>query len=265
MIESSPFPDRQQTIYRDGDGPLILVLPSIGRGNDELAPFARVLASRGFKVLRPEPRGIGSAPWPQDVTLRDMADEVASLVRDEGSGPAIVAGHAFGNWSARMAAVRHPHLIAGVVLLAAAARQWPKSIIADVELCSDTAAPVEQRLSSLKRVFFASGNDASAWLDGWHPDLLDRQRAAGAAVDQAEWWGAGDAPLLDVIAEEDPFRPRDTWDELKDSFPGRCDRVTVIGASHALPFERPRECADAVASWIASTNPSGRSVKPTIR
>jgi len=241
-------------IHRDGDGPLIVVLPSIGRGNDELAPFASALASQGFKVLRPEPRGIGSAPWPVATTLHDMADDVGDLIIQESGGPAIIAGHAFGNWVARMTAVRHPGLVAGVVLIAAAATHWPRTIIADVELCSDIGAPRAKRLAALQRVFFASGNDPEAWLDGWNLALLERQRAAGTAVDQAEWWAAGDAPLLDLVADEDPFRPPASWNELKDSFPDRCDRVAITGASHALPFERPVECADAIANWIARKN-----------
>jgi len=261
VIEHLSSLHSDRTIHRDGKGPLIVVLPSIGRGNDELAPFASALALRGLQVLRPEPRGIGSVPWPLDTTLRDMADEVADLVSQEGGGPAVIAGHAFGNWIARMTTVRHPDLVAGVVLVAAAARQWPKAIIADVELCSDTDAPREQRLAALQRVFFARGNNPESWLQGWYRPLLERQKAAGAAVDQAEWWAAGNAPLLDLIADEDPFRPRDSWDELRDSFPGRCDRVVITGASHALPFERPTECADAIAGWIARKNLSAiRSV-----
>jgi pimeloyl-ACP methyl ester carboxylesterase len=238
--------------HSTGSGPVVIVLPSIGRGAAEMQPFAQALADGGVRVLLVEPRGIGGSIGPESYTLHDLAADIAGLIDATGTGPAILAGHAFGNWVARMTATLYPEKILGVVLLAAAAREWPRSIVSDIELCSDGTRDDRERLAALQRVFFAKGNDPAAWLQGWHPDVLDRQKKAGAAVDQTEWWAAGRAPILDIQADEDPFRPLESADELCSALPGRVETLRIPGASHALPVERPSETAVAILRWLAA-------------
>ncbi|WP_260855515.1 alpha/beta fold hydrolase [Mesorhizobium amorphae] len=63
------------------------------------------------------------------------------------------------------------------------------------------------------------------------------------------WWAAGTAPILEIIPEEDPFKPRDRWDELRKQFGERVTTVTVANASHALMPEQPAAVADAISKW----------------
>lgn len=231
-----------------GNGPAIVVLPSIGRGAAEMGDLAEALASHGYKVLLPEPRGIGGSTGPDDFTLRDLAGDVAASIA--GIGPVIVAGHAFGNWVARMTATRHGGKVAGVVLLAAAARNWPRDLANHVEASADANLPRDVRLASLRHAFFAQGNDAVPWLDGWHLDVLQRQRRCIDTVPVEEWWAAGTCPILDLQGSDDPFRPEPSREEFTDEFPERAERVTIVGASHALPVEQPGRCAEAIAEWI---------------
>ena len=46
------------------------------------------------------------------------------LIKTLGGGRAVVVGHAYGNWLARMTATDHPELVRGVVIAAAAAKQY---------------------------------------------------------------------------------------------------------------------------------------------
>jgi pimeloyl-ACP methyl ester carboxylesterase len=46
-------------VLAQGQGPLIVLLPSLGRGATDFDPIADRLADAAFRVLRPEPRGIG--------------------------------------------------------------------------------------------------------------------------------------------------------------------------------------------------------------
>ena len=58
----------------EGRGPLILVLPSLGRDSEEFDPVAERLASAGFRVLRPQPRGFERSSGPTvNITLHDLA------------------------------------------------------------------------------------------------------------------------------------------------------------------------------------------------
>jgi len=104
----------------EGRGPCVVILPSRGRGADDYDEVARRAAAAGYRVLRPQPRGIGGSTGPmKGLTLHDLARDVAAVIEHERAGPAVVVGHAFGNWVARMTAVDHPELVRGVAILAA--------------------------------------------------------------------------------------------------------------------------------------------------
>ncbi len=234
----------------DGDGPLILFIASTGRGTAEFAPLAARLAERGYKVLRPEPRGVEGSSGPMaDVTFHDFGNDFAAVIRAEGGGPAIVAGHAYGNWIARTIASDHPELTRGVVLVAGGARKWPKELSAAITMINDPASTEEQRLEGLRKAFFAEGSDPRPWLEGWHPEVTRSQRAARKITEKADWWAGGTAPILDLQAGSDPFRPAESRQELKEEFGDRVTVVVIPDASHALPAEHPEKVADAIADW----------------
>ena len=234
-------------VYRaEGEGPPVMVIASTGRGTEEFGPLSRSLAGRGFRVLRPEPRGIGGSTGPMDgVSFHDFADDFAAVIRAEGGGPAIAAGHAYGNWIARTIATDHPGLVRGVVLVAAGARSMPKELSATIDVIADPAAPEERRLAGLRWAFFAEGSDPRPWLGGWHADVTASQRAARGRSRRY----AGSVPVLDLQADADPFRPPESRDELRAEFGDRLTVQVIAGASHALPAEKPDAVADAIAGW----------------
>ena len=210
--------DATISYYAQGKGPLILFIASTGRGTEEFGDLAKQLAERGYRVLRPEPRGIGASKGPMTgVTFHDFAKDFAAVIRAEG-GNAIVVGHAYGGWIARTLATDYPELTRGVVLVAAGASKWPKELSDAITMINDPASTREQRLAGLRLAFFAKGNDPTAWLDGWHGDVTRSQRAAGKATKRADWWAAGKAPILDLQGGADPFRPAESRQELKAEF-----------------------------------------------
>ena len=48
----------------EGQGPAIVLLPSLARDSDDYDEVAEGLAAAGFRVLRPQPRGIGRSSGP---------------------------------------------------------------------------------------------------------------------------------------------------------------------------------------------------------
>jgi pimeloyl-ACP methyl ester carboxylesterase len=238
-------------VIAQGDGPLVLMLPSRGRGAEDFDAVAAGIAAAGYRVLRPQPRGAGQSSGPlTGITLHDLADDIAAVIRDAGAGPAVIVGHAFGNWVARMTAVDHPALVRGVVIVAAAAKDYPDGLAADVARSADTALSDDERLASLQRAFFASGHDARAWLDGWYPAVSDSQHRAGKATRQQEWWGAGSVPVLDLQAELDPFKPRAAMNEIPQELGARASVHIIADASHALLPEQPAAVIAAILGWM---------------
>ena len=238
-------------VMTQGAGPLVVILPSRGRGAEDYDEVAQAIARAGYRVLRPQPRGVGGSIGPmRELTLHDFARDVAAAIENAGGGPAVVVGHAFGNWVARMTAVDHPRLVRGVAILAAAAKKYPAALADAVTRCADLTLPDAERLKYLQFAFFAPGHDASAWLEGFHPEVNASQRAAGLATPQEAWWGAGHAPLLDLQAELDAFRPRETANDLRDEFGERVTVAVIPNAGHALIPEHPAAVVEAIVAWM---------------
>lgn len=230
-------------------GPLVVMIASTGRGTAEFEPLAEQLVKRGYRVALPEPRGIGGSHGEMDgVTFHDFANDFAQVVKAEG-GKAIIAGHAYGNWIARTLAVDHPELVNGIVLVAAGAKSWPKELSDAITMINDPKSTREERLSGLRKAFFAPTNDPTAWLEGWNTSVTQSQRNARKLTNQADWWHGGSVPILDLQADLDPFRPESSRFENKQEFGDRVTVLVIKDASHALPAEKPLETANAIADW----------------
>lgn len=235
----------------EGNGPLIVLLPSLGRDSEEFDPVAGDVARAGFRVLRPRPRGFGKSTGPMDrLTLHDLAKDIASVIESQNAGPAIVAGHAYGHFVAKMTATDFPKQVRAVALVAAAQKNIDPTVRAWLAIATNPKRPEAERVKYLQMVFFAPGHDPRIWLTGFNPVVQKSQEIARDATPQAVYWNAGTAPLLDIQAEFDPYRPRSTKDQLIEEFGSERVVVVVIpGASHALPVENPKATAEAIVAY----------------
>jgi pimeloyl-ACP methyl ester carboxylesterase len=214
-----PAGDARIELIAEGEGPLLVLLPSSSRDSEDFDAVAASFAAAGLRVLRPQPRGMGASVGPMGhLTLHDFAADVAAVIEAERSGPAVVLGHAFGQWVARTLAADRPDLVRGVVLAAAAAKTAPPELREHLARCANTDLPDADRLAALRVAFFAPGHDPTE---------------------------------LDVQAECDPWRPRDTLHQMRNDL--GADRVTVVviaDASHALIPEQPDRLVAAVLEWM---------------
>jgi pimeloyl-ACP methyl ester carboxylesterase len=245
------YDDVRVEVIAEGAGPAIVLLPSLARDSADYDDVAAGLASAGFRVLRPQPRGVGQSKGPMvNISLHDFARDIAEVIKAQGGGKAVIVGHAYGNWVARMTATDYPTLVRGVVIAAAAAKQYDPKLTQAVTDAGNPELRDERRLAALRFAFFAPGHDPSVWLKGWHPEIRDSQRAAVAAVKQAEWWSSGSAPLLDLQAAQDPFKPAAKRNEMKDEFGDRVTVAVIADASHALFPEQPTAVVTVLTRWI---------------
>lgn len=250
-------PDGSQVDYLDdGHGPLIVLIASTGRDASDFDPLTRALVARNYRVVAVQPRGLHPHSLPKDpeasLDFSSLAGEVALVIEAIGE-VAIVAGHAYGNWIARTLAEDRPDLVRGVVLIAAGSRDWPKHLTAAIDALLDPVTPSDKRREALELAFFAPGNDPSEWMDGWYPEVAAIQRRARKNNATDDWRRGGTAPILDLLAELDPFRPSHTRDEYTKTLGDRVTMRAVAGASHALPCERPAEVAEQIDDWIKSS------------
>lgn len=237
-------------LIAEGKGPLVVILPSRGRDSEEFDEIAAGLAEAGFRILRPQPRGAGASSGPSDnIRMQDLAADVAYVIQRENSGAAIIVGHAYGNWVARMTATDHPHLVRGIVLLAAAAKTIPDELRVTVQKSGDVNATVSERLEALRKGFFKKPELAELWLKGWAPEANRIQGIAATNTKQVEYWAAGNVPFLDLVPDSDPFKPSEKWFETREEFGNRATVKIIPDASHALVPEQPKAVIKEITEW----------------
>jgi pimeloyl-ACP methyl ester carboxylesterase len=239
-------------VLAQGKGPTMVLLPSLGRGAEDFEPMAAVLEGAGFRVLRPQPRGIGaSTAAPLYADLHDCSNDIAAVIEADGNGPAIMVGHAFGNRVSRLLATIRPDLVTGVVLVAANVGHAPSPPkVRDASRTSaNPALPPDVRLEALRFAFFAPGNDAIPWLENWHPDVLAAQRHAGDQTPRSEDYASGRAPVLYMQPSHDPLAHADDAVEYKAALGDRLTVVKIPNSSHAAVAEQPDFIAREIATW----------------
>ncbi len=248
--------DVQIEFNDQGTGPVVCILPSLARSGRDYDAVAAHLAASDFRVIRPEPRGIGRSKGPMDgLDLHDFARDVAAVLDSEKVGPVVIVGHAWGSQPARTLAADRPDLVRGVVMAAASAgkllpgaTEKPYSRLREeIDGAGDLSLSEARRLECLRKAFFAPGHDPSVWLGGWFPAAHDAQGRAREMTPVDDYFSAGDrVPILDLQAEHDAV----VVPHIMKPMLG--DRVTVQiirDAGHAMAPEQPRAMSDAIASF----------------
>ncbi|KAB0550129.1 alpha/beta hydrolase [Pseudomonas argentinensis] len=242
--------------FDQGNGHTIVILPSKGRGAGDYDEVARYLAADGYRVIRPEPRGVKGSRAPMDTpSLHDFASDVALIMDKAKTGPSVVVGHAWGSQPARMLAVDRPDLVNGIVLAAASIGKLPAGssekpygrMVEAIKGAGDYSLPESKRIEYLKEAFFAPGNDPRPWLTGWYDETHKAQDHARDSTPVEAYWSAGDVvPILDLQGEHDAVVIPNI---LKSMLGSRVEHKTIANAGHAMAPERPREMADAISAF----------------
>ena len=115
-------PGRGECFVRDsgGDGPPVLLLHGWTVTAD-LNWYAQYepLAQAGYRVLALDHRGHGRGIRAlENFDLSDCADDAAGVLRELGTGPAVVTGYSMGGPIALLTARRHPDVVRALVLCA---------------------------------------------------------------------------------------------------------------------------------------------------
>ncbi len=243
--------------YTDqGSGAVIVILPSLARSGRDYDEVALLLVAGGFRVIRPEPRGISGSNGPMEhLNLHDFAEDVAAVLDQEQTGSIVVVGHAWGSQPARMLAADRPDLVRAVVMAAASAgkllpgsNEKPYSRLrAEIDGAGDESLPESRRLECLQKAFFAPGHDASVWLKGWYTAAHHAQSHARIATPIDDYFSAGDSvPILDLQAEHDAVVVPNI---MKPYLGDRVTVQTILDAGHAMAPEQPQAMCDAIATF----------------
>lgn len=103
----------------DGAGSPVILLHGGLAAHQACWQFAAPLAAR-FRLITPDLRASGRSHHAGPLSWDQLADDIAALARQLGVARAVVGGVSFGAGCALRVALRHPSLVAGLVLLSPA-------------------------------------------------------------------------------------------------------------------------------------------------
>jgi len=233
-------------VTAEGAATRVAFLPSLGRYPDDFADLAAAVVEAGFEAVPVTFTADGVT------TLHDLAAQAAHALGD-GGPPAHLVGHALGNRIARCLAADRPELVRSVTLLAAGGRVPPdEEAAAALRNCFNELSP-DDHLNAVATAFFAPGNDATVWRDGWDGALAWAQSEAVHATPVDDWWTAGDSvPVLVVQGLDDRVAPPGNGRDLVEQIGARARLVELPNAGHALLPEQPEAIATAVREFLLS-------------
>jgi pimeloyl-ACP methyl ester carboxylesterase len=227
-----------------GSGPDVVLLPSAGRGAEDFAALQADLTKAGFRSLAVNFRGAGrSRGSTETAVLHDVVEDVARVVVHLCKSPVHVVGHALGNCVARAVASDRPDLVKTVATMPAGGHNiggYPLSpeVARHFPRCHDMTLSPAERLESLGVVFFAAGNHASSWLEGWYPATSWVARAMQQSNPE-RWWRGGNVPILIMQPLQDAMLPTHAGRELATALGLRAQYVEIPRCGHAILPEQP--------------------------
>lgn len=240
----------------EGTGPTVVLLHPIGLDATFWGLVSGALES-AFRVVSIDLAGHGQSPAASPShCLADYADDVARMVETLGP-PVTVVGLSFGGMIAQVLAIRHPALVARLVLcgcpctfnaslrpvIAArgtAAEEGGMDAVVEptlarwftpAYLAGGGAEKVRQRLLS---------DDVAGWATGWR---------AIAAHDSADALASVRAPALCIAGELDQSVPPAAVSALSARLPGSQYEV-MPGGSHMMHIENAEAFVQALLRFI---------------
>ncbi|MGH9688419.1 MAG: alpha/beta fold hydrolase [Candidatus Acidiferrales bacterium] len=235
-----------------GHGPTIYMIPSYGRGCEDFDMLSDTLVQHGYRVVRAQPRGAGaSTSQKPELTLTDMANDAATVLKAVGGTPAVLVGHDFGQRITRTLATQRPELVKCLVSFACGGKvKMAPEVGRAGGLCFDLSLPWEVRKAAVRYAFFAPGNDPTPWKDGWYPETAKLQRSGARDPVSAFWAAGGVVKVLVVQALQDVAAVPENAHIFKADFPDRVHLVEINHAAHALLPEQPKQVANAVLRFL---------------
>ena len=218
-----------------------------------------VLAAR-HRVIAVDTRGFGESPLgEQGYSMDDLADDLAALLADLGVGRAAVLGMSMGGYAALAFAVRHPSLLAALILC-------------DTRAGADSTETRKARDGAIGRI---KATGSGPYLDGSLARLLSPS-ASGALVsflrtraetreasliagiealrdrpDRTRDLGAIRVPTLAIRGSDDQVTPAADMQQMTAAIAG-ATFVSIPGAGHLSHIEAPEAFERALISFLGT-------------
>ena len=244
---------------RQSDQPLIVFLHGAGMDHSVFALQSRWFAHNGARVLAVDFPGHGLSAGPPLTGIGALADWTARLIEAAGVERAFLVGHSMGALVALEAAARHPHRVAGLVLIGAAAKMPVHPDLIGAAKADSHDAIDMVSLWGLGAPATLGGNPSPGlWMFGGAERLLERAApgvlyadlsACNAYDTGAEAARKVACPATLILGERDQMTPAKAGSGLAGLIAG-ARTYLLPGAGHMLTMERPDEVRDAIKAAL---------------
>jgi pimeloyl-ACP methyl ester carboxylesterase len=267
------------TCLSQGEGPLVLLLHGFPDRADSWAPIMAGLAAAGFRAVAPYMRGYHPTDIPADGDYRisTLGRDALGIIAALGEQSAVVVGHDWGASAAYAAAnldpdrvsrlvtlaIPHPRLLKpslGLLLRARHFTVFQLGPLARWYARRDDMAYIEY----LYRYWSPTWPDPRAHIDAIKADFRQPGRLEAAlgyyaamsdalkrTPDNRLIAGRTRQPsLLFAGADDGALRIAVDYAGIEDCFTGGMELITVPGAGHFIPAEKPDEVLAALIPFV---------------
>lgn len=243
-----------------GHGGPVLMVPSTGRGSDDFDVVAPQLARAGFRVILPEPRGVGgSTGLRDDLTLEDYARGLIAVIKATADGPVDLVADGGGARESRVLLRLAPDRVRRFVSLGTGAGggAFVSPALGDAKalgLKEDIAtgqrpASLAERRAAVAALYFAPGNDPTPWLSGWHAAATKAKVAAAVRSGRDAWWPGPPVDSLVIEGEDDAMAPP-LGSKLNAVLGPQAIILEMPRAGHAILAEQPDAITAVLIAYL---------------
>jgi 3-oxoadipate enol-lactonase len=248
-------------VIDQGAGDPVILLHSLTFHSGIWDAQAEALAEH-HRVLRVDLRGHGGTRWPapHDITLEDMADDVAIVMDVLDLPPAVVGGLSLGGMVALRVAARRPERVRGLALLSTSAEVEPAALrefYHRVNVNSRGKPSDESTVALILALMFSTvfRETAPETVGRWRDLLMDPPDPEGVYFAGEAVFARGDVldaargldiPALVMLAAADAAFPAEKGEALAAALP-QARLVRLDGCGHMSSIEQP----DAVTVALA--------------
>jgi 3-oxoadipate enol-lactonase len=251
---------RPAEVREIGRGPAVILVHGYPLDGAMWSGVARALSTQ-FRVLKPDLPGRGNTEAPAPEGIEGYAEFLETIVGSL-EGPVGLAGFSFGGYISLAFLKRRPERLRALALVdtRAAADDDAGRAKRDETIAAVRANGVAPLLEAMPAKLLSPESLA-------RPDLLERvqriisrQKAETVEADLAAMRDRPDStgflreisiPTLVVVGERDVLTPPADSEAMAAAIPG-ARLVTVPGAGHLAPMERPKAVAESLAEFFGA-------------
>jgi pimeloyl-ACP methyl ester carboxylesterase len=218
-------------------------------------------ATRNLRIVTMDVRGMGnsSVDWP-DYSDAAIGDDMLTVARHVGSGPAILVGNSLTAASAVIAAVKDPASVSGLVLIGPFARNAPQSTWQNLAFRAMLTPPWGKSVwvSYYRNQMYPGDRppDHEDYVNRLKANMSEsgrfrafRSLAFNSHDESGSKLGQVDCPTLIIMGTADPDFPNPAAEarELADTM--NAELLLVKGAGHYPQAQAPVAVADAIEKF----------------